>query len=461
MTERSGARGPRPLAATGGGAAVVEKPPRRDAPGRRKRRVPIAVLLFLVPALLILGALVVYPIFYSVVRSVYDSTGAKFVGVENYQEIFTSPRTLTAIKNNLIWVVFAPTIATSLGLIFAVLTERIRWSTAFKVVVFMPMAISFLSVGVIWRLVYEENPNVGLANAAIGGVADTFRSPGPYPGARPSDDSLLQPSDGAVITTRAFSPGETVNLGLVAIPPELIPEGAESASPPPARPDAITGVVWLDFTRGGGGEPGVVDPTEIGLEGATVEALIGEEVVGSAVTSADGSFSFADLEVASSYTLSISESTFREPFGGLTWLGPTLVTPAIIFAFIWMWTGFAMVVIGAGLSAIPRDVLEAARVDGATEWQVFRRVTVPLLAPVLGVVLVTLVINVLKVFDLVLIIAPGSVQADANVIALEMWKASFGGANDFGLGSALAIFLLVLVVPAMAFNIRRFRTEQT
>jgi alpha-glucoside transport system permease protein len=136
-----------------------------------------------------------------------------------------------------------------------------------------------------------------------------------------------------------------------------------------------------------------------------------------------------------------------------------LVTPAVIGAYVWIWAGFAMVVIAAGLAAIPREVLEAARVDGASEWQVFRRVTVPLLAPVLLVVLVTLVINVLKVFDLVLIIPPGSVQDDANVLALEMWRVSFGGARDQGLGSALGVFLFVLVLPAMLFNIRRFRQE--
>ena len=103
--------------------------------------------------------------------------------------------------------------------------------------------------------------------------------------------------------------------------------------------------------------------------------------------------------------------------------------------------------------------LEAARVDGATEWQVFRRVTVPLLAPVLVVVLVTLMINVLKVFDLVLVIPPGSTQYDANVLALEMWRVSFGGGRDQGLGSALGVLLFLLVLPAMLFNIRRFRRE--
>ena len=108
---------------------------------------------------------------------------------------------------------------------------------------------------------------------------------------------------------------------------------------------------------------------------------------------------------------------------------------------------------------MPREVLEAARTDGATEWQVFRRVTVPLLAPVLSVVFITMIINVLKVFDLVITLAPGSSQNAANVIALAMWRTSFGGINDFGVGSAIAVFLFVLVVPVLALNIKRFRRE--
>lgn len=144
----------------------------------------------------------------------------------------------------------------------------------------------------------------------------------------------------------------------------------------------------------------------------------------------------------------------------MTWLGEKLVVPSLLTAYIWIWAGFAMVVIGAGLSAMPRDILEAARTDGATEWQVFRRVTVPLLAPVLSVVFITMVINVLKVFDIVLSLAPGSVQDDATVIAVSMWRTSFGGVNDFGLGSAIAVFLFVLVIPVLALNIKRFRSEQ-
>ena len=130
----------------------------------------------------------------------------------------------------------------------------------------------------------------------------------------------------------------------------------------------------------------------------------------------------------------------------------------MFIAYIWIWAGFAMVILAAGLAAIPRDLLEAARIDGANEWQVFRRVTAPLLTPVLVVVFITMIINVLKAFDIVLSLAPGSVQDEANVIALAMWRTSFGVRN-FGLGSAIAVFLFVLVIPVLALNIRRFRRE--
>jgi alpha-glucoside transport system permease protein len=412
---------------------------------------------FLLPALILLGALVIYPIVFTVVRSLYDRTGDVFVGFQNYQEMLTSGRTLTAIKNNVIWVAVAPTIVTVLGLIFAVLTERIRWGTAFKVAVFMPMAISFLAAGVIWRLVYEQDPQRGLANAMAQGVVHVFQSPGDYAGARPSEEQVLQPQGQAIVTSGTFSPGETAELGLVAIRPDRLPPGAQNARRPQPVEGAIAGVAWLDFTLGGGGERGAVDPTEQGLPGMAVEAVSDGRVAAGAKTEPDGTFVLEGLE-GGDYTIRLAASNFRPPWGGITWLGPTLITPAVIVSYIWIYAGFAMVVIGAGLAAIPRDVLEAARVDGATEWQVFRRVTVPLLAPVLGVVFVTLMISVLKVFDLVLVIPPGAVQDDANVIALEMWRAAFG-ARDWGLGSALAVFLLVLVVPAMALNVRRFRAE--
>ena len=436
--------------------------PRVDPEGAPRSRAgrPLAIaLLFLLPALLLLGALVVYPIVFSVGRSFYDATGGSFVGVRNYERMFTADSTLTAIKNNLIWVVVAPTVVTSLGLIFAVLTERVRWSTAFKVLIFMPMAISFLSAGVTWRLIYEQDPDVGIANAAVGAVVDAVRPPGVLPGARPSDEDAISVSAGALQTADTVAAGETVAVGLVAISPDQVPAEAAPAAEPQPVDGAVSGTVWLDFTPGGGGEPGRVDEQERGLPGVAVEAIDPSgAVAASATTAPDGTFTL-DGVTGGGVTVRLAASNFREPFSGISWLGPALVTPAIIVSYVWIWAGFAMVVIAAGLSAIPREMLEAARVDGGTEWQVFRRVTVPLLAPVLAVVFVTLVINVLKIFDLVLVIAPGSAQREANVVALQMWKTAFG-TRDFGLGSALAVFLLLLVIPAMLFNIRRFRAEE-
>lgn len=140
--------------------------------------------------------MVIYPIIYSIFRSLYDSTGDTFVGLENYGAIFSDSGTLTTIRNNLIWVVVAPAMVTVIGLIFAVLTERIRWATAFKLIVFMPMAVSLMASGVIFRLVYEQAPDRGVANAVITSVQGVFGShngfPTPGPGRttrRPSPPS--------------------------------------------------------------------------------------------------------------------------------------------------------------------------------------------------------------------------------------------------------------------------------
>ncbi len=205
-----------------------------------------------------------------------------------------------------------------------------------------------------------------------------------------------------------------------------------------------------------------MDAEEPGLPGVTVEAVRDGAAVASATTAADGSFAFTGLEASGGYALRLPEANFAAPYTGVSWLGPALVTPAIIGAYLWIWTGFAMVLIGAGLSALPQG-----RAGGGADGRRERVADLPpdhgalLLAPVLTVVFVTLVINVMKVFDLIYIIAPGPVQQDATVLATQMWLVSFGGGNDQGLGSALGVLLLLLVIPAMVFNVRRFRRSQT
>ncbi|MFD3469540.1 sugar ABC transporter permease, partial [Streptomyces sp. NPDC058682] len=133
---------------------------------RRKRRLAV---VFVLPALLLLGALVVYPVLFSVGRSLFDADGDRFVGAANYAAIVQDRATLKAIRNSALWVVVAPTLLTGLGLMLAVLTEKVRWATAFKLVLFLPMAVSFLAAGIIFRLAYDQDPARGVLNAAVGG----------------------------------------------------------------------------------------------------------------------------------------------------------------------------------------------------------------------------------------------------------------------------------------------------
>jgi alpha-glucoside transport system permease protein len=443
--------------ATAGGAA---KPGGAPAPRKTVLGTPRWVAaLFLLPALVLLGALVAYPIIYTIVRSLFGADGSHFVWFDNYKEVFTDSTTLTAIKNNAIWVALAPTIATALGLIFAVLTERVRWGTAFKLLIFMPMAISMLAAGIIFRLVYDQDPDKGVANAVITSIHDTFADASAYPTAHPrlgQGGTLVSSGGGALSTKDTYQAGTPASLPMVGILASDLKNAQPAKEAPATGGKGVTGSVWLDFKPGGGGTPGKVDPGEKALKGMKVQAVRDGKVVASTKTAADGTFS---LDVSGPVKLKLPASNFKQAYNGVDWLGPSLVTPAIIASYIWMWAGFAMVLIAAGLASVPRELLEAARVDGANEWKVFSRITVPLLAPVLVVVLVTLMINVLKVFDLVYIISPGATQHDANVLALQLYLDIYNAGGNKGAGSAIGVLLLLLVVPVMWFNIRRMRRE--
>jgi len=361
------------------------------------------------------------------------------------------------VKNNLLWVLIVPALVASIGLVFAVLMERVSWAVAFRTAVFMPMAISAFAAGITWRIVYQQDPNLGVANAAVKSVHDVFVSSGVLSRATPSTKDLVAKGGGIELKT-PIAPGDVAKLGLTGIAPTDVPDSAVQAKGPEPLQGGITGVVWRDF-KPGGGTPGQVEDGELGLPGVKVNLLDASgSNAGSATTAGDGTFQFSDVGDGE-YRVQIAPSTFAKPFAGVEWLGSRLITPAIMIAYLWIWAGFAMVVIAAGLAAIPRDVLEAARTDGASELQVFRRVTVPLLAPVLTVVFVTMLINVLKVFDIVISIAPGSSQDDATVLALAMWRTAFGGNNDFGVGSAIAVLIFLLVIPVLALNVRNFRRE--
>ena len=415
---------------------------------------------FLTPAVVILLAIIGWPILFSIWLSLRNADGSSFVGLHNYVSIFTDPSTLTALRNNVIWLVTAPTLACALGLVFAVLAERVKWSTAFKIVIFMPMAISFLAAGVIFELVYQADPNIGVANAVVVGVHDVFAPASHYPNAQPRSTLGYRSDKAGYTSPDSYTAGSVATVPLTGYSVLDLPKSAAQAVAAKPVPGEITGTVWLDLVYGGGGSPGRIDPGKKGTPGITVDALSGTTVVAHATAGADGTFALSGLRPGTAYHLALPASDFSQPYAGLSWLGPDLVTPAIIVAYLWIWAGFAMVLIAAGLSGIPRELQEAAKVDGASDFQIFRKITIPLLAPVLLVVLVTLAINVLKIFDLVYIIAPGSTLPTANVLAVQMWSVSFGGAQNQGLGSAIGVFLYLLVLPAMYVNIRRIRRER-
>ncbi|WP_261165843.1 carbohydrate ABC transporter permease [Microbacterium sp. Marseille-Q6965] len=448
------------MTAATAGASVAPAPASEPERGGWRRLAITAA--FLSPALVFLGAFVVYPIVYTVVRSLFDRAGGQFVGFENYVTMFTNDTTFTAIRNNVLWVIVAPAACTILGLIFAVLLEKLKWKTAFRLIIFMPMAISMLAAGVIFRGLFQENPNLGAVNAAIVGVQGWFGDAANYPGAQPREGTGIVADRGIISSEQTVQPGAIQNFALTGVRQGELPEEATDAVAVESAGDSeISGTVFLDVIRGGGGTNGEIEEGKSGLPGIRVDAVAPDgSIAGFATTGAGGEYTIEGLTAGESYTVALPAANFDEGGQGVSWLSASFINAVVILSYIWIWAGFAMVMIASGLSAMDRSLQEAARMDGASEWKVFTKITVPLLAPVLIVVIVTLIINVLKIFDLVYVIPPGASKPAANVIAVEMWTQSFGGGNNQGLGSALAILLLILVLPSMIMNVRRFRQEK-
>jgi alpha-glucoside transport system permease protein len=309
------------VAVTQPAAPSVQK--KRGAPIGRFDR--FTAWLWIGPAVVFVGVLLLYPVFNTIWLSFFNNDSTKFVGLKNYQTIFTNPVTspiyLGAVRNNIIWLVLATTGTVLLGLLIAVLVDRVRFESIAKATIFIPMALSMVAAGVIWQLVYA------------------------YAG-----------------------PGET-QIGLL---------------------NAII--------------------TKLGLQ----------------------------------------------PQGWLT--NARFATYMIIIAYVWMWTGFCMVILSAALKSIPVEILEAARVDGASPLAIFFRVTVPMISPTIAVVTTTMLINVLKIFDIVYVMGSNTAY-NTDVIGLEYYNTEFNY-NYFGIASALAVLLLAAVIPIMIFNIRRFRVQE-
>jgi alpha-glucoside transport system permease protein len=299
--------------------------------------------LYLAPALIVMTMYIVYPMLNTISLSFQNRNatasasttcvpGRPCWGIfENYRyallnEINTNTFSTawttfwrSSYGNNIQWVIFMVSGVVGIGLAFAVLADRVKYEALAKAIIFMPMAISFVGAGVIWRFVYDsstQQQQIGLLNAII--------------------------------------------------------------------------------TRFGG-----------------------------------------------------SPIAFLQT--------PGINTYALIVVGIWMWTGFAMTILSAALKSVPDEIIEAARVDGASEWKVFRVIMIPLILPTITVVITTMVINVLKLFDIVYVMTGGNfgTQVIANRMYTEMYI-NF----HVGRGTAVAVVLIVLIIPFIYYNIRRFLEQE-
>lgn len=277
--------------------------------------------VYISPALALLSGYLILPTIQTIYLSFYDGRSRNFVGFNNYIFAFTNKSMLVAFKNNLLWLVLVTGVSVSLGLIIAVLVDKVKYEAIAKSLIFLPMAISFVGASVIWKFIYAYKPA--------------------------GDD-------------------------------------------------------------------------QIGLLNAVVVSL-GFEPVGWLVEKSVNNF-------------------------------------ALIAIMIWLYTGFCMVILSAAVKGIPEDIIEAAKIDGANSWQIFFRITIPMIRSTILVVSTTVVILVLKVFDIVFVMTGGN--QGTEVIASRMIKEMFNYRN-FGRGSAIAVILLILIIPVMVGNIRRFRAQES
>ena len=285
------------------------------AKGRRGER--FQTIVFLLPAVLMVCFGLLYPGVRTIYESFKDNNSQNFVGFDNYKTIFTQSDQITVLRNTAVWVIVTPILATLIGLIYAVLIDKVRAEKLAKALIFLPMAISLVGASLIWKFVYDyratENVQIGLANAFLKLIGlDTYRF-------------LL-----------------------------------------------------------------------------------------------------------------------TEPWN-------TLFLIAIL---IWVQAGFAMTVLSASIKAIPDDIVEAARLDGVSGFRMFRFITVPSIRPSLIVVLTTISIGTLKVFDIVRTATGGNFST--SVVAYEFYVQSFRSFNN-GLGAALATLLFILVIPIVVYNIVQMR----
>ncbi|WP_108836491.1 carbohydrate ABC transporter permease [Tateyamaria sp. Alg231-49] len=355
--------------------------------------------LFLFPAMFALGLYLAYPVFETLRLSLTDhDQGGAFVGLANYNQMFGEPKFWEALRNNLLWLIVVPAASTAFGLLAAQLTDRIKWGSIAKSLIFMPMAISFVGAGVIFKLVYETRPadqnQIGILNAVwlqFDGGFGSFLMLQALP-------TLILLSFGAIVAY----------VGWIFVRP-------------------------IAESRQNGGGAGFV-PLRLFVGAAALY------LVYLSISSLIGVF------------------TFDYPYGEpQTWLTiPFWNSFLLMVVLIWIQTGFAMVILSAALRGIPEETIEAAIVDGANPFQVFFKIKVPQIMGTIVVVWTTITITVLKVFDIVFAMTNG--QWETQVLANYMFDKLFR-ANDWGVGSAAAIVIMIMVSPILVWNVYNARKE--
>ncbi len=308
--------------------------------------------------------------------------------------LFTALR--GTIINNLWWVVGVTFGSTALGLAIAVLADNAKGEKIAKSIIFMPMAISLVGASIIWRFMYRTQ-DTSLEQT---GVMNAFWV------------GLGRLSTGSGIPTIIIGAiAGLVLIGLLVIMSRSLVRRNYAAA---AAPGVVALLVGWFFVRYWG--------------------IIGGGVGGFRL-SADGSASPRTIDF-------VTESPYNN-----WWL---------MFILIWIQTGFAMVILSAAIKAVPEEFVEAARVDGATTSQIFWRITLPQIATTIGVVVTTLIVLVMKVFDIVKVVTNG--QFGTQVLANDMFNQAFAF-GDTGRGAALAVLILLSVLPVMYLNIRRMQKE--
>ena len=354
--------------------------------------------LFLGPAVFALGLYLAYPVFETLRLSMIDrDAGNAFVGLANYQQMMSEPKFWEAMRNNMMWLVVVPAVATAFGLLAAQLTDRIAWGSVAKSLIFMPMAISFVGASVIFKLVYDARPadqnQIGILNAVwmrFEGGAGSFL--------------FLQLLPSVILLGFA---GIVAYAAYIFLRPLWRPGRAGSAWLAPLRLLAAAGGAWLVF--------------------AALRSIL---------------------------SIFTTEFAYGEPQQWLTL--PFYNNFFLMVVLIWVQTGFAMVILSAALRGIPEETVEAAIVDGANPFQIFFKIKIPQIMSTIVVVWTTLTLTVLKVFDIVFAMTNG--QWETQVLANYMFDKLFR-ANDWGVASASAMVIMLLVTPILVWNVYNARKE--